>query len=87
MGITSSSMYNKGLEKGSPFECGFLGLEESRSPFSVHFFLISLIFLVFDVELVILFPCLCRIMYTRGLGQLLAVLAFVFILLSGLIVE
>ena len=56
--ILSSGRYNKTLEKSSPFECGFLGLEERRSPFRVHFFIVSLIFLIFDIELVILFPYL-----------------------------
>ena len=87
MGITSSGIQNTSQEKGRPFECGFLGLEESRSPFRVHFFLISLIFLIFDVELVILFPYLCGIIHTRGFSQLLVALMFVFILLIGLIVE
>lgn len=43
-------------EKSSPFECGFAPLAPTRRSFSLHFFLISLIFLVFDVELVLLFP-------------------------------
>lgn len=84
---TSSSSSNPSLEKGAPFECGFLGLEESRSPFRVHFFLISLIFLVFDVELVIIFPYLSSLGPSGQYHQELGLLIFVFVLLLGLIVE
>ena len=44
------------IEKLRPFECGFIPQTKPRSPFSIHFFLVSIIFLIFDVELVLLFP-------------------------------
>jgi NADH-ubiquinone oxidoreductase chain 3 len=43
-------------EKNSPFECGFDPFSLSRIPFSLKFFLIGIIFLVFDVEIVIIIP-------------------------------
>ncbi|MCL4148262.1 UNVERIFIED_CONTAM: hypothetical protein GTU68_022293 [Idotea baltica] len=46
------------FEKLRPFECGFIPQAKFRSPFSMHFFLIAIIFLIFDVELVLLFPYL-----------------------------
>lgn len=45
-----------GEAKSSPFECGFLPLGSFNSPFSISFFIISLMFLLFDVE--ILLVCL-----------------------------
>merc|ERR1711862_458734 len=43
-------------EKLRPFECGFNPKSLPRIPFSIRFFLIAVIFLVFDVELVLIFP-------------------------------
>nr|YP_006234410.1 NADH dehydrogenase subunit 3 [Bothriocroton undatum]AET63058.1 NADH dehydrogenase subunit 3 [Bothriocroton undatum] len=49
-----SNLLNK--EKLSPFECGFDPFSCSRMPFSLKFFFIGIVFLVFDVEIVIILP-------------------------------
>nr|YP_010324943.1 NADH dehydrogenase subunit 3 [Dermacentor steini]UNO54124.1 NADH dehydrogenase subunit 3 [Dermacentor steini]UNO54163.1 NADH dehydrogenase subunit 3 [Dermacentor steini] len=46
----------KTKEKNSPFECGFDPFSLSRVPFSLKFFLVGIIFLIFDVEVVVILP-------------------------------
>ena len=51
-----------------PFECGFSTLSDHRLKFSLHFFLIALVFIIFDVELIILFPFFNSLNYFTPLG-------------------
>ena len=46
----------KEREKITPFECGFTPIKKSRTPFSLRFFIITLIFLIFDIEVSLVLP-------------------------------
>nr|AUJ22070.1 NADH dehydrogenase subunit 3 [Tettigades chilensis] len=74
-------------EKSSPFECGFDPISSPRIPFSSHFFLIAVIFLVFDVELVVIMPLMLCLTTNNLLEMYLTMIFFLFILIIGLFHE
>jgi NADH-quinone oxidoreductase subunit A len=44
------------VEKLSPYECGFVPFEDARSRFDVRFYLVAILFIIFDLEVAFLFP-------------------------------
>nr|BDQ44017.1 NADH dehydrogenase subunit 3 [Amynthas purpuratus] len=74
-------------EKSTPFECGFDPKNTARIPFSMRFFLLAIIFIVFDIEIVLLMPVPTMLMSSYAMHIMLTYLMFIIVLIAGLIHE
>ncbi len=50
------AIQNPDSEKISSYECGFISFDDVRNKFNVHFYIVAILFLIFDIEVVYLFP-------------------------------
>ena len=77
---------NPDPEKLSAYECGFDPFDDSRMEFDVRFYLVAILFIIFDLEIAFLFP------WAISLGQIglygfISMMIFLFILTVGFIYE
>ena len=73
-------------QKLSPYECGFEAFEDSRMKFDVRYYLVAILFIVFDLEIAFLFPW-AVVLQSIGVFGLVAMGIFLFILVVGFIYE
>ena len=84
--------YRPDSEKNSPYECGFEAFEDARMKFDVRYYLIAILFILFDLEIAFLFPWATVFQEFIAAGQHAmfvfgSVLVFLTILVIGYIVE
>ena len=77
---------NPDPEKLSAYECGFEPFEDSRMEFDVRFYLVAILFIIFDLEIAFLFPW-AIVVHQIGLVGLVAMAIFLLILVVGFIYE
>ena len=73
-------------EKLSPYECGFEAFEDARMKFDVRYYLVAILFILFDLEIAFLFPW-AIVLRELGMFGLLSMLVFLAILVVGFIYE
>ena len=73
-------------EKLSPYECGFEAFEDARMKFDVRYYLVAILFILFDLEIAFLFPW-AVVLRDIGLFGFVAMLIFLAILVVGFIYE
>jgi len=73
-------------EKLSPYECGFEAFEDARMKFDVRYYLVAILFILFDLEIAFLFPW-AVVLREIGLFGFMAMVVFLGILVVGFIYE
>ena len=73
-------------EKNSPYECGFEAFEDARMKFDVRYYLVAILFILFDLEIAFLFPWAVAF-HDVGVVGFVAVVIFLAILVVGFAYE
>lgn len=73
-------------EKLSAYECGFDPFSDARTRFDVRFYLVAILFIIFDLEIVYLFPWVVSLPYIGALGFWMMII-FLFVLTIGFLYE
>jgi NADH-quinone oxidoreductase subunit A len=73
-------------EKLSPYECGFEAFEDARMKFDVRYYLVAILFILFDLEIAFLFPW-AAVINEIGLFGFLSMMLFLAILTVGFVYE
>jgi NADH:ubiquinone oxidoreductase subunit 3 (subunit A) len=85
-GFGQANLVSFDYEKFSAYECGFDPFEETRFSFDIRFYLVAIFFIIFDLEVIFLFPLALNLsfMTSTGFGLLGT---FIFFLFAGIVYE
>jgi NADH-quinone oxidoreductase subunit A len=78
--------YRPDPEKLSPYECGFEAFEDARMKFDVRYYLVAILFILFDLEIAFLFPW-AIVLNDIGMFGFASMMVFLAILVVGFIYE
>ena len=73
-------------EKNSPYECGFEAFEDARMKFDVRYYLVAILFILFDLEIAFLFPW-AVVLQDVGFEGFVAMMIFLLVLIVGFAYE
>jgi NADH-quinone oxidoreductase subunit A len=73
-------------QKLSPYECGFEAFEDARMKFDVRYYLVAILFILFDLEIAFLFPW-AVVLQDIGFEGFVAMMIFLLILIVGFVYE
>lgn len=74
------------VEKISPYECGFEPFNDARVTFDVHFYIVAILFMIFDLEIAYLFPWAMTLGATGHIG-FFNMMFFLTVLTIGFVIE
>jgi NADH-quinone oxidoreductase subunit A len=80
------AIQNPDSEKISAYECGFEPFEDARNKFDVRFYIIAILFIIFDIEVIYLFPWAVSL-YATGFFGFWIMILFLLILTVGFLYE
>lgn len=80
------SPHKPDIEKNSPYECGFEAFEDARMKFDVRYYLVAILFILFDLEITFFFPW-AVVLRDIGIFGYMAMMVFLGILVVGFIYE
>jgi len=82
----TAGYYENDSETSSSYECGFAPFVETRISFDVKFYIISILFIIFDLEVILMFPWAIVVTW-QGIFSFYVMMLFIVILLIGFIYE
>ena len=83
--ISTVAIYSD-VDKNSPYECGFEAFDDSRMKFDIRYYLVAILFIIFDLEIAFLFPW-AVVIHKIGFIGLISMAIFLLILIVGFIYE
>lgn len=77
--LSDNNLY---IDKTSGYECGFDPFSDARDPFNIKFYLVSILFLVFDMEMIFFYPWILCQQYVQAFGFVTMYIFFIILVVG-----